>query len=157
MALCHVTSCPSKKVPRVVQPRVRHWTTIKLILKYLRRTRDYMLIYGAKDLILTGYTDFDFQTDKDSRKSMSGLVYTLNGGIVVCRSIKQGCNSKLYYRGWVGRCLWSNTRSSLTQENFLHDFKVVLNINMPITLYCDDNSRAVAILKNLATTNKENA
>ena len=32
-----------------------HWTTVKNILKCLRRTRDYMLIYGAKDLILTGY------------------------------------------------------------------------------------------------------
>ena len=28
-----------------------------------------MLVYGAMDLILTGYTDFDFQTDKNSRKS----------------------------------------------------------------------------------------
>ncbi|KAA0025358.1 gag/pol protein [Cucumis melo var. makuwa] len=37
-----------------------HWTAVKIILKYLRRTRDYMLVYGAKDLILTGYTDSDF-------------------------------------------------------------------------------------------------
>ena len=29
-----------------------HWTVVKIILKYLRRTRDYMLVYGAKDLIL---------------------------------------------------------------------------------------------------------
>ena len=34
-----------------------HWTAIKNILKYLRRMRDYMVMYGAKDLILTGYTD----------------------------------------------------------------------------------------------------
>ncbi|TYK11834.1 gag/pol protein [Cucumis melo var. makuwa] len=50
-----------------------------------------MLVYGAKDLILIGYTDSDFQTDKDSRKSTSGSVFTLNGGAVVWRSIKQGC------------------------------------------------------------------
>ena len=49
-----------------------HWIAVKGILKYLRRTRDYKLMYGAKDLILTGYTDSDFQTDKDSRKSTSG-------------------------------------------------------------------------------------
>ena len=40
--------------------RRAHWTAVKNILKYLRRTRDYMLMYGAKDLILTGYTDSDF-------------------------------------------------------------------------------------------------
>ena len=42
-----------------------------------------MLVYGAKDLILTGYTDSDLQIDKDSKKSMSGLVLTLNGRAVV--------------------------------------------------------------------------
>ncbi|KAA0051787.1 gag/pol protein [Cucumis melo var. makuwa] len=35
----------------------------------LIRTKDYMLVYGSKDLILTGYTDSDFQTNKDARKS----------------------------------------------------------------------------------------
>ncbi|TYK06159.1 gag/pol protein [Cucumis melo var. makuwa] len=60
-----------------------HWTTVKNILKYLRRTKDYMLVYGSKDLILTGYTDSNFQTDKDARKSTSRSVFTLNGGAVV--------------------------------------------------------------------------
>ncbi|KAA0037250.1 retrovirus-related pol polyprotein from transposon tnt 1-94 [Cucumis melo var. makuwa] len=59
-----------------------HWITVKDILKYLRRIKDHMLVYGSKDLILTGYTDFDFQTNKDARKSTSGLVFTLNGGAV---------------------------------------------------------------------------
>ena len=58
-------------------PGHAHWIAVKNILKYLRRTRDYMLMYGAKDLILTGYTDSDFQTDVDSRKSTSGSVFTL--------------------------------------------------------------------------------
>ncbi|TYK25899.1 gag/pol protein [Cucumis melo var. makuwa] len=55
-----------------------HWTVVKNILKYLRRTKDYMLVYGTKDLILTEYTDSDFQTDKDARKSTSGSIFTLN-------------------------------------------------------------------------------
>ncbi|KAA0032279.1 gag/pol protein [Cucumis melo var. makuwa] len=50
-----------------------------------------MLMYGSKDLILTGYTESDFQTDKDARKSTSGLVFTLNGGALLWRSIKQSC------------------------------------------------------------------
>ncbi|TYJ96910.1 gag/pol protein [Cucumis melo var. makuwa] len=72
-------------------PGLAHWTAVKTILKYLRRTRDYMLVYGSKNLILTGYTNYDFQTDSDSRKSTSGSVFTLNGGAVVWGSIKQGC------------------------------------------------------------------
>ncbi|TYK22242.1 gag/pol protein [Cucumis melo var. makuwa] len=64
-------------------PGYDHWTSVKNILKYLRRTKDYMLVYGSKDLIFTRYTDSNFQTDKDARKSTSGLVFTLNGGAVV--------------------------------------------------------------------------
>ncbi|KAL0539315.1 hypothetical protein IC582_023520 [Cucumis melo] len=55
-----------------------HWTVVKIILKYLKRMRDYMLVYEVEDLILTGYTNYDFQTDKDSRKSTSGSVFILN-------------------------------------------------------------------------------
>ena len=64
-------------------PRFDHWTTVKIILKYLRRTRVYMLVYGAKDLILTGDINSDFQTNKDSKKFTSGLMFTLNGRVVV--------------------------------------------------------------------------
>ena len=41
-------------------PRQGHWTAVKHILKYLRRTRDYMLVYQADDLLSVGYTDSDF-------------------------------------------------------------------------------------------------
>ena len=38
-----------------------HWTAVKHIFKYLRRTRDNMLVYFGGDLIPVGYTDSDFQ------------------------------------------------------------------------------------------------
>lgn len=31
-------------------PRIGHWIAVKHILKYLRRTRDYMLVYSGGDL-----------------------------------------------------------------------------------------------------------
>jgi len=34
-----------------------------------------MLVYSGRDLIPIGYTDSDFQSDKDSRKSTSGSVF----------------------------------------------------------------------------------
>ena len=48
-----------------------------------------MLVYLGGDLNLIGYTDSDFQLDKDSRKSTSCSIFTLGGGAVVWRSIKQ--------------------------------------------------------------------
>ena len=60
-------------------PGVEHWTAVKHILKYLKRTRDYMLVYSSGSLKTLGYTDSDFQGDIDSSKSTSGYVFTLNG------------------------------------------------------------------------------
>ena len=41
-------------------PGEEHWTTVKHILEYLRRTRDYMLIYHDEILEPIGYTNSDF-------------------------------------------------------------------------------------------------
>ena len=62
---------------------------IKNILKYLRRTKGLFLIYGDSDFIVSGYTDANFQSDGDDFKSHSRYVYTLNGGLVNCKSSKQ--------------------------------------------------------------------
>ena len=59
---------------------IQHY--VKHILKYLRRTRDYMLVYQSEDLTAIGYTNSNFQSDRDSRKSTSGYVFTLGGGAI---------------------------------------------------------------------------
>ncbi|KAL0420740.1 UNVERIFIED_CONTAM: Retrovirus-related Pol polyprotein from transposon RE2 [Sesamum latifolium] len=46
-----------------------HWSAVKSILKYLRRTKDMFLIYGGGELILEGYSDASFQSDDDDAKS----------------------------------------------------------------------------------------
>ncbi|KAG8489201.1 hypothetical protein CXB51_017237 [Gossypium anomalum] len=73
-----------------VDPGKGHWTTVKNILKYLRRTKDTFLIYGGEEeLSVKGYTDASFQTDKDDSQSQSGFVFCLNGGAVSWKSSKQ--------------------------------------------------------------------
>ena len=41
-------------------PNRKHWTVVKHILKYLKRMRDYMLIYHGDELAPIRYTDSDF-------------------------------------------------------------------------------------------------
>ena len=50
-----------------------------------------MIVYSSGSLETIGYTDSDFQGDIDSRKSTSGYVFTLNGGAICWRSVKQTC------------------------------------------------------------------
>ena len=65
-------------------PGEAHWCAAKNILKYLRRTKDDVLVYGGDDeLVVKGYTDASFQTDKDDFESQSGYVFILNGGVVI--------------------------------------------------------------------------
>jgi hypothetical protein len=63
---------------------------VKNILKYLRTTKDQFLVYGgSEELIVNGYTDDSFQTDKDNSQSQLGYVICLNGGAVSWKSSKQ--------------------------------------------------------------------
>ncbi|GKC57479.1 retrotransposon protein, putative, ty1-copia subclass [Tanacetum coccineum] len=66
-------------------PREIYWTAVKTILKYLRNTKDMVLVYGAKlgdELKVSCYANASFQTDKDDTKSQTRYVFVLNGGAV---------------------------------------------------------------------------
>ena len=73
------------------KPGPKHWQAVKHILKYLQRTRDYMLVYRCEDLLPIGNTDSDFQSNLDFRKFTSSCVFTLRGGAISWRSVKQSC------------------------------------------------------------------
>ena len=67
-----------------------HWTAVKNILKYLRRTKEMFLVLGGNDTFeVSGYSDTNFQTDRDNFCSQSGWVFLLNGGAVTLNSSKK--------------------------------------------------------------------
>ncbi|GJW91194.1 hypothetical protein Tco_0168747 [Tanacetum coccineum] len=71
---------------------VIHWTVVKTILKYLRNTKDMVLVYGAKpkdELKVSCYVDASFQTDRDDTKSQTRYVFMLNGGAVDWKNAKK--------------------------------------------------------------------
>ena len=122
-----------------------HWIAMKHILKYLRRTRDYMLAYSGGDLNLIRYTDYNFQLDKDSRKSTSGSIFTLGGGAVVWRSIKQSsiADSTMEAK-YIAAC--EAAKESVWLKKFYNVLEVVPNMEKPLVLYYDNNG-AVANTK----------
>jgi hypothetical protein len=64
-------------------PRLEHWTAVKNIFKYLRRTKAMFLVYGSEEeLIPKCYVDASFDTDPGDSKSQSGYVFVMNGGAV---------------------------------------------------------------------------
>ena len=118
-----------------------HWT----VLKYLRRTRDYMLVYHGDELTPIGYIDFDFQSDADLRKSTSGYVSTLGGVAISWRSIKKSCIVDSTMEGEYVAALKA-TKEAVWLRKFLMELGVITRVVDPIILYCD-NSGAFAQAK----------
>ncbi|KAK0585925.1 hypothetical protein LWI29_036357 [Acer saccharum] len=89
--------------------------------------------------------DSNFQSDSDSRKSTLGSVFTLGGGAVIWRSIKQSCiTDSTMVAEYVAAC--EAAKGAVWLRQFLIDLEVVPNANKQITIYCD-NSGAVANLR----------
>ncbi|KAK8624781.1 hypothetical protein V6N13_089667 [Hibiscus sabdariffa] len=103
-------------------PGEGHWTAVKNILKYLRRTKDVFLVYGGKEeLRIKGYTDASFQTDKDSSRSQSSFEFCL-------------------YKASEA------TKEDVWIKEFISELRVVPSILDAVGLYCD-NDGAIAQAK----------
>ena len=71
-------------------PRKDHGIAAKRVMRYLQRTKDYMLTYRKLDqLEIIGYSDSDFAGCRDNMKSSSGYIYLLAGGAISWKSVKQ--------------------------------------------------------------------
>jgi hypothetical protein len=116
-----------------------HWTTVKTIFKYLRRTKDMFLVYGGDDeLSVRGYTDASYLTDSDDSRSQSGYVFVMNGGAVSWKSSKQdtvaASTTEAKYIA-----AFEAAKEAVWIRNFLMDLGVVQGASNPLDVYCDNN------------------
>ena len=131
---------------------MKHWTAVKTILKYLRRTRDWWLVFGGEqELVMRGYSDAGFKSDPGDYKSQTGYVFTLNGGAVSWKSSKQPTLADSTTESEYIAAAEASKEAVWISE-FLKELGVVPN-SSPITVYCD-NVGAVAQAKEPRTTNK---
>ena len=71
-------------------PGEAHWVAAKKVLRYLQRTKGYLLVYGRENTLeVVGYIDSDLAGDMDEIKSTGGYVFMLNGGAISWKSAKQ--------------------------------------------------------------------
>lgn len=67
-----------------------HWKAVKRIFRYLRGTTDYKLRYSkSKNGDIIAYSDSDWASDVDKRRSCSGFVITMSGGAICWSSKRQ--------------------------------------------------------------------
>ena len=104
------------------------------------------LVYGGEEeLVVNGYTDASFQTDKDDYRSQSGFVFMLNGGAVSWKSSKQETVADSTTEAeYIAAS--EAAKEGVWIKKFISELGVVPSVSSPLDLYCD-NSGAIAQAK----------
>ena len=63
-----------------------HWKAAKRVLRYIAGTSDRGITYRRGEPAFCAYSDSDYAGDPDARKSTSGMVALMYGGVVMWRS-----------------------------------------------------------------------
>ncbi|GKA70118.1 retrotransposon protein, putative, ty1-copia subclass [Tanacetum coccineum] len=147
-------SVPIQEKPDYRKSQV-HWTAVKTILKYLRNTKDMVLVYGGKtktELKVTCYADVGFRTNKDDTKSQSGYVFMLNGRVVDWKSAKQSTiamsSTEAEYIVAVEASM-----EAVWMRKFINGLKDVMPSNKRHVEMLCDNAPAIAITNDLEIIN----
>ncbi|XP_070031594.1 secreted RxLR effector protein 161-like [Nicotiana tomentosiformis] len=70
-------------------PNREHWSSLDRLMKYLRGTMNYGILYSEFPSTLEGYSDTNSISNSDETKSISGYVFNLGGGAISQKSVKQ--------------------------------------------------------------------
>ncbi|XP_062538037.1 uncharacterized protein LOC134206350 [Armigeres subalbatus] len=124
-------------------PGERHWNAVKHLMRYVKGTSIYRLVYRRnKQSIIEGFSDADWASDHDDRKSTTGYVFTAQGGAISwCCKRQQTvalstCEAEyMALSAAVQEALWWKRLRSLFEEE------------QSIMIHCDNQS-AISVAKN---------
>ena len=72
------------------KPYSNHMAAAKRILRYIKGTSDYGLVYESnEESKLIGFCDSDYVSDQDDRKSTSGYIFLLGSKPIAWNCSKQ--------------------------------------------------------------------
>jgi hypothetical protein len=131
-------------------PGMNHWNAVKSILKYLKNTKDMVLVYGGceeEGLSVKGYVDASFDTDPDDSKSQNRYVFILNGGAVSWRSCKQDLVAQSTMESEY-MAASEATSEGVWLRKFVIELGVFPSMDNPVDILCD-NINAIANTKEL--------
>jgi hypothetical protein len=119
-------------------PKEIHWKEAKRILRYLRGTIGYGLIYrSTEDFRLIGYTDSDWAGCMDDRKSTSGYSFSM-GSTTVAWSTKKQPTVSLSTTEAEYKAVATTTCEAVWLRRILEDLHE--QQEQPIQLICDNQS-----------------
>ena len=100
----------------------------------------HFLLYGGQEdeLVINGYTDASFQTDKDDFRSQSGYVFCLNRGAVNWRSSKKDTAvDSTTEAEYIAAS--EAAKKAVWIKKYITRLGVIPSISDPVNLYYDNN------------------
>ncbi|RVW26309.1 Retrovirus-related Pol polyprotein from transposon TNT 1-94 [Vitis vinifera] len=121
-------------------PGMDHWKKAKRVMRFLQRTKDYMLTYHrSSHLEIVGYSDSDFAGCLDSRRSTSGYIFMLVGGAVSWKSVKQTLIASSTMEAKFIAC-YEASNHGIWLRNFVTQLRIVDGIEKPLRINCDNKA-----------------
>ena len=138
-------------------PQPAHWNAVKRIFAYLKGTREHGIwLGGRKGEGVVTYTDADYASDVDDRRSMSGSISFFRGGPVAWGCRKQDCvalsTTESEYVSLSEGCktaVWLNTLASGLDPSVQSEDNDPTSTTTPapVKVFCDNQS-AISLAKN---------
>lgn len=132
-------------------PGMDHWKAAKRVLRYLQRTKDYMLTYRKLDVSeIIGYSDSDFAGCQDSYRSTSGYIYLLAGGAISWKIAKQTLVTSSTMAAEFVACFEASDHA-IWLWNLVMGLRII-GVERPLKLYCDNKSAVLYSNNNRSST-----
>ena len=125
-------------------PGSMHWNVVKSMLRYLKGTKDYGLMFRKiGHLNLVGYCDSSWSDDVDNSRSTGGYVFYLGGTAISWKTKEQTCvamsSAEAEYIA-----LSEASKEALYLMKMVQDMH--LELKLPIVIY-EDNQSCIALVK----------
>ena len=129
-------------------PNSTHVAAVTRILRYIKGTLDEGIVFcGEQNVLdLTGYTDADYGSAKDNRKSTSGWLFCLGGGPISWSSKRQlvvalsSCKAEYIALNEAGK-------EAVWLQRILKELGLIKYLLSPTLIY-EDNQGTIALAEN---------
>ena len=126
------------------KPAEIHMTAAKRVLRYLWGTTDLPIVYKRGKFRMVSYTDASFGANPDNRKSTTGYLFFLGGGLISFGSKTQSLTAQSTVESEL-QVLSYEAREAVYLSNFLMELGFKTFSSVPIN---SDSTRALSVAGN---------
>jgi hypothetical protein len=128
-------------------PGPQHWTAVKRIIRYLKGTQHLPLTLKAdSEIDLLGFSDSDWASNVDNRRSTTGFIFKLFGCTISWASILQ-VTVALSSTEAEYMAVATAARECTWLQHLLQELELPFEITFPTVIF-EDNMGAISLAKN---------